>query len=456
MFLPIVLALYFLIPNRYWRNYILLAASLLFYAWGEPIWIISMIAVCLVDYVGARLLEKMKPSAGRKWFLVLLVAANLSLLVVFKYLNFFIDNINSIFHTSLGAFGYAMPIGISFFSFQALSYVIDVYRGKVESQKNPLYVIMYVSLFPQLIAGPIVRYSDVALQINDRQETTEGFTQGMLRFCIGMGKKVILANYAGTAATEILSGQGAAISMPGAWVGILLFAAQIYFDFSGYSDMAIGLGKIFGFSFKENFNYPYIARTVTDFWRRWHMSLSSFFRDYVYIPLGGNRKHQYLNIFIVWALTGFWHGASWNFIIWGMFYAVLLMIEKRFSTWKINMGKVPVLSNALLLLIVMIGWGIFYYTDLSELLIFLQSLVGLGETAFSFTLQEKSALYNVFWLTPFMVIGATPLPAKLARKVFKDRPIGRGVRLIWGAGLYLLCFVLVLGQSFNPFMYFRF
>ena len=457
IFLPVVLVLYFIIKNRVWRNCILLIASLVFYAWGEPVWIFSMIALTFLDFLAGLFLEKVSSEARRKTLLVLVVILNLALLFVFKYLNFFIDNINNIANTSIGHFPYAMPIGISFFTFQALTYVVDVYRRQVGAQRNYAYLLLYISMFPQLIAGPIVRYSDIAEMINNRKETMDGFVNGGLRFVVGLGKKVIFANYAGAIATSLLTDQISTLSASGAWVGILMYTLQIYFDFSGYSDMAIGLGKIFAFDFKENFNYPYIARSVTDFWRRWHISLSSFFRDYVYIPLGGNRKHQFLNIFIVWCLTGFWHGASWNFLLWGLYFALLLMAEKKLKTIGIDTGKIPVISNILLLLIVVFSWGIFYYTDLNQLGMFFSSLFGLGNTTITLSLKESTTIFQYFWLIPIMILAVTPWPTKLANKIFKDGTIAKSVaRTVCTVGLLAICYVLILNQTYNPFLYFRF
>lgn len=456
VFLPAVIVLYFIIRNRKWKNYILLLASLVFYAWGEPVWIVSMIAIVLLDYFGGLLLGAVKGGNGKRVVLALLVVFNLAQLFVFKYLNFIIDNVNGGFHTQMERFPFAMPIGISFFTFQALTYVVDVYREEVPPQKNFPYLLLYISMFPQLIAGPIVRYGDVSGQLMYRQESKEKFAQGCFRFTIGLSKKVILANYAGTVATGLLTDGINSLTASGAWVGILMYTFQIYFDFSGYSDMAIGLGKMFGFEFKENFNYPYIARSVTDFWRRWHISLSAFFRDYVYIPIGGNRKHQYLNIFIVWGLTGLWHGANWNFLIWGLYFALLLVLEKLLLQTGIDMGKIPFISNVLLLCAVMYSWAIFYYTDISQLKIFTCSLLGLGNTAVNMSLKERSVIYASFRLIPVMAAAATPIPAVVGRKMFGNGSFATFSKAVLTGALLALCYILILGQSYNPFLYFRF
>ncbi|MDO5112125.1 MAG: MBOAT family O-acyltransferase [Clostridia bacterium] len=461
-FLPVVLLLYFISGNRTWRNFILLIASMLFYAWGEPIWVAAMAALALIDYLGGLMVGRIQGAGAKKAFLVLMVILNLALLFMFKYFNFLMDSVGDLVRLlggtgfSFARFPFAMPIGISFFTFQALSYVLDVYRGDAAPQKNYFYLLLYISMFPQLIAGPIVRYTDVEYEILNRRESASDFANGAFRFCVGLGKKVILANYAGGLATTLLSTNLNALSASGAWVGMLMYTAQIYFDFSGYSDMAIGLGHIFGFNFKENFNYPYASRTVTEFWRRWHISLSSFFRDYVYIPLGGNRKHQYLNILIVWALTGLWHGASWNFVIWGLYYAALLCAEKLLKKNDIDMGKIPFISNILLLLIVSFGWAVFYYTDASQLWVFCRSLLGLANADITMSLRELTAVNELFFLFPVLALAATPIPAKVCNRLFAGRGIEVWVKTLWAAVLLVVCFMMIMNQTYNPFLYFRF
>jgi alginate O-acetyltransferase complex protein AlgI len=462
IFLPVTLLLYFCIKNRVWRNSVLLLVSLVFYAWGEPIWVYAMAALTMVDYLGGLVLDRMQSAGGKKLLLVLLVVLNLTLLFLVKYFNFLLYSIEDLVRLLGGSginiepFPYAMPIGVSFFTFQALSYVLDVYRKDVAPQKNYFYLLLYISMFPQLIAGPIVRYADVEEQIRHRQETVADFAKGSFRFCIGLAKKVLLANYAGNLATTLLTDNLASLSADAAWVGMIMFGAQLYFDFSGYSDMAIGLGHIFGFRYKENFNYPYAARTVTEFWRRWHISLSTFFRDYVYIPLGGNRKHQYFNIIVVWALTGLWHGASWNFVIWGLYYAVLLVMEKLLKKSGVDMGKIPVISNILLLLIVMYSWAIFYYTDTADLLVFSGSLLGLGNASVTMSLRELTVVNEIFFLIPVLALAATPFPAKLCNKLFAGKGCEPWIKTLWAALLLVASFVMILNQSYNPFLYFRF
>ena len=330
-FLPITLLLYYVSP-RILKNSVLLIASLIFYAWGEPIYVFLMMGTIIVDYLLAILIDKNRHEEGKcKYIFILTIILNVSILGFFKYFGFFVDNINSIFHLNIPFEGLALPIGISFYTFQVLSYIVDVYLGKVEVQYNIINFAAYVTMFPQLVAGPIVQYQTIEDQLNTRQESIVKFGEGVERFIQGLGKKVLLANNIGMLWTTVSAMDTSSISVLTAWLGIIAYTFQIYFDFSAYSDMAIGLGKMFGFEFMENFNYPYISKSVTEFWRRWHISLGTWFREYIYIPLGGNRvsvPKQVRNIFVVWALTGFWHGANWNFIIWGLYYGVLLFIEK--------------------------------------------------------------------------------------------------------------------------------
>ena len=366
LFLPICLLLYFILHGIKARNYLLLVMSLLFYAWGEPKWIILMIVTTLIDYGAGLLVDQYRGQKLAKWALAGSVVITLSFLAVFKYLGFFNQNLNQIFGAELPTQIFNLPIGISFYTFQAITYVVDVYRGKAQVQRSYANLLLYVALFPQLIAGPIVRYTDIAAQLENREMTLPGFSKGITRFVTGLGKKVLLANIAGQVATSLIGGDLSKASVLGAWLGIFAYTFQIYFDFSGYSDMAIGLGHMFGFTYVENFNYPYISKSITEFWRRWHISLSTFFRDYVYIPLGGNRRHQLRNMFIVWALTGLWHGASWNFVLWGLYYFVFLAIEKLFLGKFLE--KLPaVVGHAYALFIIVVGWVFFYFDDVSRL-----------------------------------------------------------------------------------------
>lgn len=454
LFFPTVLFFYFIFPHRTWRNYILLISSLVFYAWGEPLWVLAMIFTSLVDFLNSKWIGRLGSSKYRVLPLILSLVLDLGILMIFKYSGFISTEIYKLTGLSLPAWNSPMPIGISFYTFQSLSYTLDVYRSKTKVQNNFFYYIMYVSMFPQLVAGPIVRYADIAAQIEERKETLEGFNQGALRFTVGLGKKVILANNAGKIANTLL---GAALTSPSlplanAWLGAIFYTFQIYFDFSGYSDIAIGLGKIFGFDYKENFNYPYIARSVTDFWRRWHISLSSFFRDYVYIPLGGNRRHLLLNIFIVWALTGLWHGASWNFIFWGLYYGVLLIIEKKFLGRFLEKSKL--LSHIFTILIFIYGWVIFYSTDLVQLQTISKSMFSLNGGLID--LSAKTLFMTNIWILPFYIIGSTPLPKLAAERLFKEGRAREYAASLFIALIYGISLTLLIGQTYNPFLYFRF
>ena len=350
LFLPAVLVAYFVIPNRAYRNIILLLASLLFYAWGEPVYMVLMIVSIVVNWLFAILVESREAKGA---FLFADLAANLAILGFFKYQGFVAQNINVLFGTAIPDLDLPLPIGISFYTLQAISYVVDVYRGEVPAQRNPLYLGMYIAMFPQLVAGPIVRYSTIRDQILNRKENLADFCAGVRLFIVGLAKKVLLANAVAILAAEMLEGGGSQIGAAGAWAGLIAYTFQIYFDFSGYSDMAIGLGKMFGFQYLRNFNYPYISKSITEFWRRWHISLSSFFRDYVYIPLGGNRvgKPRWIfNLSVVWVLTGVWHGAAWNYVLWGVFYLVVLLLEK--FVWGSALAKLPSILQHLYTIIV--------------------------------------------------------------------------------------------------------
>jgi alginate O-acetyltransferase complex protein AlgI len=444
------------------RNFVLLVFSLVFYAWGEPVYICIMGASIVVAYITGLLADKSRFKKGSPIPLIAMLFAvvwNLGLLIYYKYTDFFIGASNSFFGTEFALKGLALPIGISFYSFQTLSYVIDVYRGDVKSQKNFLNLATYVALFPQLIAGPIVRYRDVAQQLSKRKESLEHFSDGVKRFCVGLGKKVILANSIGELFDTISNMQQSELSVAASWLGIIAYTFQIYFDFSGYSDMAIGLGKMFGFDFLENFDYPYISQSITDFWRRWHISLSSWFRDYVYIPLGGNRKgkaRQALNIMIVWFLTGFWHGANWNFMIWGVYFGVLLLIEKNFSLKLIDRSP-SVVRHIYALFFIVIGWGIFAYEDTSALVQNLKNMFGLGGLPLInhqtiFMLAQNAILLVV------LVITSTPLVKRIGRIVERELPAFYGCvcNPIISGVLLIVSTAYLAGSSFNPFLYFRF
>lgn len=380
MFMPVVLAAYFIVPGRVAKNVWLLAASLVFYAWGEPIYVLLMIASILANWLlGMALGPGGERTAHRRALLVAAVVFNVAVIGFFKYEGFVAENINALVGSQLVPdLELPLPIGISFYTLQALSYVIDVYRGEVKPQRNVLYLGMYIACFPQLIAGPIVRYQTIQDQVVGRKETLEGFAGGMRLFVVGLAKKVLLANTVAILATKMLEMGGASIGAVGAWAGLIAYTFQIFFDFSGYSDMAIGLGRMMGFEYLRNFNYPYISRSITEFWRRWHISLSTFFRDYVYIPLGGSRcskARNALNIAIVWTITGLWHGAAWNYVGWGAYYGALLLLEK--FVWGRALGKAPAIVGHLYTIAIFVfGWSFFWITDAGQLVQYWQAMVG--------------------------------------------------------------------------------
>ena len=465
-FLPICIIVYFLCPNLRAKNTALTLFSLFFYAWGEPKWIIMMILVTLVNFICGLIIERYRGQWPATFALVLACAACLANLGVFKYAGFFVENINALFGSHFDLPNLVMPIGISFYTFQTLSYTIDVYRDEVKVQRNFMDFTLFVSLFPQLIAGPILRYSDLAEQLSRRKTTVRGAFYGLIRFCCGLGKKVLIANYVGDVATSLLGGTLATLTTGDAWLGVLMYSFQIYFDFSGYSDMAIGLGRIFGFSYPENFNLPYLSGSITEFWRRWHISLGSFFRDYVYIPLGGNRvsrgKHI-RNILIVWFLTGFWHGASWNFIFWGLYYGLLLLIEKYVP----QVGRIPkVLRHVLTLLLVVFGWALFYFTDLSKLGTCLAAMLGFSGNGFA-SISTKTYFLNNLPLMLVAALGCTGIPRTVHRIFARLCGSGRSgykrreklyasVMFALSFAVLLLCTASLVGSSYNPFLYFRF
>lgn len=457
LFLPSVLLIYFAVP-RQGKNAVLFIFSLLFYAWGEPIYVGLMIFSTVLDYTCGWLVEKYRGTSKQKIGLLISVFTNLSLLFFFKYTDFFIGTINTVFGTDIAMLNLPLPIGISFYTFQTMSYTIDVYRGDAKVQKNILSFGAYVSLFPQLIAGPIVRYQDVADQLNERTHSFDRFGDGVKRFVTGLGKKVLLANNIGLLWDAISKTAAENLTTLAAWLGIIAFAFQIYFDFSGYSDMAIGLGKMFGFEFLENFNYPYTSKSVTEFWRRWHISLGTWFRDYIYIPLGGNRKGlpiQIRNIAIVWLLTGFWHGASWNYVLWGVFYGLLLMAEKLFLLkW---LKKAPAfVGHIYTMFAVLFGWVLFAFEDFGKGVAFLKTMFGGGAGFIS-----NGTLYQILSYLPLLIVclvAATPLAKKIYGKL--SLKAGEGVLLtvdsVRIAGIMLLSIAYLISGSYNPFLYFRF
>ena len=452
-FFPIVLILYMLSKNITYRNAVLTVSSLVFYAWGEPSLLILLIAATIINYVLALILGKCEGKKSAKVVVGLAILFDIAMIGVFKYAGFLVGSFNTVFNTAIPIPQISLPLGISFYTFQILTYVIDVYRGDTPVQKSYLKFLTFVSMFPQLIAGPIVRYSDIAQEVNKRQVTLGGFADGATQFMIGMGKKVILANFAGEA-KDLLFAASATPTVASSWLGIIFYSFQLFFDFAGYSDMAIGMGKMLGFNFPKNFDYPYISRSVTEFWRRWHMSLGSFFRDYVYIPLGGNRCSKprwLLNTMIVWMLTGLWHGASWNFVLWGLYYGILLIIEKLiFKKWC----KVPVLSNITTMFFVVIGWALFYFTDFTELKTFMGYLVGRGCGLYDLT--TVSALQSYCILLAMCVLASTPLPYRIFKKIISIKGIGMIFETIFVVGMFIACVALLTGATSNPFLYFRF
>jgi len=454
LFFPAVLLLVYITPNIKGKNLILVLSSLLFYAWGEPRCVLLLLMSATLDYSMSLIIGKNYGKWQNRTALLASIIFDIGVLMIFKYAGFFAENINMLTGLEITVPQIALPIGISFYTFQTLSYTIDVYLGKVPPQKSLLNYLTYLTMFPQLVAGPIVRYVDVAKQVEKRHVTFEKFSQGAVRFTVGLSKKVILANNAGSAASMLLDSSDLMFSTGSAWLGILLYAFQIYFDFAGYSEMAIGMGKMFGFDFLENFNYPYISKNATEFWRRWHMSLSSFFRDYVYIPLGGNRRHHIRNIFVVWFLTGFWHGASWNFILWGLYYGVLLLIEKKM--FKGALLKMPsVIGHIYNSVVVLIGWALFYYTDMEMLGRFFTYAFGFGGSLYNLT-TVTTLLSNV-WLIIACVVASTPLMKNLYHKtIAKNRSVDTVVSSVLMVGAFAVCFVLLVGQTYNPFLYFRF
>ena len=455
VYLPVVLAVYYVVPLK-GRNPVLFAASLLFYGWGEPVYLAVMIASIAVNYGFGLLVEKFRAEDKRARRVVLLsVLFNLALLFFFKYFDFVIENLRSIrLFSSLKPLGLTLPIGISFYTFQTMSYTIDVYRGEARAQRNFVTFGTFVTLFPQLIAGPILQYRDLDDQLRERSTSVSQFASGVEVFVVGLAKKVLLANSVG-ALWDVYKA-AAAPSCVGAWLGVIAFTFQIYFDFSGYSDMAIGLGRFFGFHFLENFNYPYESRTVTEFWRRWHISLSTWFREYVYIPLGGNRKglgRQLVNITIVWFLTGLWHGASWNFVLWGVYYAALLILEKTFLLrW---LGRAPrFVGHVYTCLCFVLGWVLFAITDFGQLGAYLGHL-------FSGPLWDSTSAYllRCDWLLLVLaVIGCTSLPKRLweKREQTLSPALSDGLRTVWAVIVLLVSIAFLVGDSYNPFLYFRF
>ena len=452
-FLPIVIILYFIVPKKF-KNFILFLSSIFFYFCGEPIYTFLMIGEIFIAYVGARYLEKNR----KKSILVSLLTIHIGALGLFKYSDFTINNINQIFGSKIPLLKLALPIGISFYTFQIISYVVDVYRGKVKAQKSFLKLATYVSLFPQLIAGPIVRYETIEKELDSRTSNFENFAYGVRRFVIGLGKKVLIANMLGELCDVFSTTNEKSILFY--WIFAISYSLQIYFDFSAYSDMAIGLGRMFGFHFLENFNYPYISKSITEFWRRWHMSLSSWFRDYVYIPLGGNRKKTIIlvrNIFIVWALTGIWHGANWTFVIWGLMFGIMLIIEKLFLTKHLE--KMPsILQRIYVLFTVMISFIIFNANSIGEAW---NNIIGLFGANGESLINASTVYYLKSYLVVLVIaiIGSTPLLKNIIEKLKTKTNANKIINLlepIAMASILIIVTAYLVDNSYNPFLYFRF
>ena len=452
-FLPIVIILYFIVPKKF-KNFILFLSSIFFYFCGEPIYTFLMIGEIFIAYVGARYLEKHR----KKSILVSLLAIHIGALGLFKYSDFTINNINQIFGSKIPLLKLALPIGISFYTFQIISYVVDVYRGKVKAQKSFLKLATYVSLFPQLIAGPIVRYETIEKELDSRTNNFENFAYGVRRFVIGLGKKVLIANMLGELCDVFSTTNEKSVLFY--WIFAISYSLQIYFDFSAYSDMAIGLGRMFGFHFLENFNYPYISKSITEFWRRWHMSLSSWFRDYVYIPLGGNRKETIIlvrNIFIVWALTGIWHGANWTFVIWGLMFGIMLIIEKLFLTKHLE--KMPsILQRIYVLFTVMISFIIFNANSIGEAW---NNIIGLFGANGESLINASTVYYLKSYLVVLVIaiIGSTPLLKNIIEKLKTKTNANKIINLlepIAMASILIIVTAYLVDNSYNPFLYFRF
>ena len=460
-YLPVVILLYFIVPKRF-RNVILFAVSLFFYGWGEPVYMVLLLFSTLVDFIHGQLITYFKERSrvrAAKLALTLAMVINLSLLGFFKYSDFLIGAVNQISGSQFPLLHLALPIGISFYTFQTMSYSIDIYRGEARVQKNIIAFGAYVSMFPQLIAGPIVRYQTIAEELNDRKETTDRFALGVRIFVIGLGKKVLLANPMGSLWDQIhavSSGEQTAWML---WLGIMAYGMQIYFDFSGYSDMAVGLGHMFGFTFPENFNYPYTSKSVTEFWRRWHISLSTWFKEYVYIPLGGNRKgkgRQIVNILVVWLLTGIWHGAGWNFVLWGLYFGLWLLVEKLWL--QPYLEKLPSGCRYLYtLVIVFLGWVLFSHDNMGEGLDYLAGMFGAGGRGWSFSGRTAYLVWTALPQLILCIIGSTSLPKRcFMRWQSKSSRWRDGVAIVGLLGIMLLVIAALVDASYNPFLYFRF
>lgn len=461
VFLPITLALYYIAPAKY-RNVILLLMSLIFYAWGEPVYVILMVLNIIFNYImGLDInlkLQKSKKGAAKR-SLIFTVLVNLSLLGFFKYYGFVLSNINAIFGSDIPVRQLGLPIGISFYTFQVLSYIIDLYRGNIKVQKNIMLLGVYITMFPQLIAGPIVQYGDIEKQLAERRIDFSRFSEGVHIFVKGLAKKVLLANEAGEIFEKLSSGGLADMSVMTAWIIALTYTFQIYFDFSGYSDMAIGLGKMLGFDFKPNFDHPYISKSATEFWRRWHISLSSWFRDYVYIPLGGSYcspKRHIFNTMTVWMLTGLWHGANWNFIIWGLYYGLIIIFEKYVLFKNENIRIPGLILHIYTMFVVMVGWVFFSITDMGRGLSIIKIMLGVGKHGFS----DDTAMYYIttnIILWTIMAVASTPVLTKLENRAIKLFTGKSGLLISFAyIAMFIIACSYLVNDTYNPFLYFRF
>ena len=465
LFLPIVLGVYFLFKKTSFRNVVLVVFSLIFYAWGEPLYIFVLCFSTMLDYTLGIIMQKYDDNPKiRKAAMLTSVIVNLSLLGLFKYGGFLAENLNMIIGRDLFNINLPLPIGISFYTFQTLSYTIDLYKRRIDVQRNPINFAAFVTMFPQINAGPIVRYANIQHEINERKISTEDVSAGITRFVIGLAKKVIIANQVGAATATILSGSVTAtgsvegMTVGGAWLGLFFFGLQAYYDFSGYSDMAIGIGRVFGFRFPENFNYPFISKSISEFWRRWHMTMGGFFRDYVYIPLGGNRVKKvryFMNIMVVWFLTGLWHGASWNFAIWGLYFGFLMIIERAFLL-KFAEGlpkPLQLIRTPVTFFAITFSWSLFYFEDFSEMFMFLKTMFGIGGNGLYDT-ATMNLLYDKIFIVIIAAVFCAPVYKYIERLV--ERAKLGWITPVFNAGLLILCAVMLVGDSYNPFLYFRF
>ncbi|MBQ8931274.1 MAG: MBOAT family protein [Ruminiclostridium sp.] len=448
---------YFVSRKTVYRNYVLIAFSLIFYAWGEPVWVFLLLGSVGINYAAGLLIEKWKNTKNATITMAVAVIFDICVLLFFKYTGFFVENFNAISPVDLPVPKIEMPIGISFFTFQILSYVIDCYWGTIKVQKSYAKLLMYISMFPQLVAGPIVRYSIIEKEIDDRQISMSDISDGITRICVGLGKKVILANNLSVIVDSFFkNGNLGELSVLGTWYTVIVYAMQVYFDFSGYSDIAIGIGRIFGFHFDENFNYPFISKNITEFWQRWHISLGTFFRDYVlYLPIFGKRR-KYLNLFLVWFCTGFWHGASWNYIIWGLYFGLFILIERLIGAKRLK--KIPLaITHIYSKLVIIVGFGIFYFTDFNKLATFMGNLIGVNGNSLTDKISLQSMTANL-WLFIACIIFCLPVIPFIKKKM-EDAKLA----ILFGAGqtvfnvaAFLMSSILLVNATNNPFIYWQF